>query len=109
MKTRNYMKINLIAKNMKLYKIKWYKAIKNQYYQFISKTSKYEGIKISILKHEIYYIGIKSMTIGKDEPVLYYQTTGEASNQNEERSLLFIHEFKISDHNYISTILSTYP
>ena len=33
----------------------------------------------------------------------------ERSNKNEERALLFIHEFKISDHNYISTILSTYP
>ena len=63
MRTRNYMKINLIVENMKLYKINWYKAIKNQYYQFISKTSKYEEIKISILKHEIYYIRIKSMTI----------------------------------------------
>ena len=28
MKTRTYMKINLIAENMKLYKINWYKAIK---------------------------------------------------------------------------------
>ena len=63
MKTRNYMKINLIAENMKLYKINWYKAIKNQYYKLIRKTSKYEEIKISILKHEMYYIRIKSMTI----------------------------------------------
>ena len=49
------------------------------------------------------------MTISKDEPILYYQTTREASNQNEERALLFIHEFKITNHNYRSTILSTYP
>ena len=49
------------------------------------------------------------MTISKDEPVLYYQTTREASNQNDERTLLFIHEFKITNHNYRSTILSTYP
>ena len=52
---------------------------------------------------------IKSMTISKDEPVLYYQTTREASNQNEQRALLVIHEFKITNHNYRSTILSTYP
>ena len=37
------------------------------------------------------------------------QTTRDISNQKEERALLFIHEFKISDHNYRSTILSTYP
>ena len=37
------------------------------------------------------------------------QTIREISNQNEERALLFIHEFKITDLNYISTILSTYP
>ena len=49
------------------------------------------------------------MTISKDDPVLYYQTTREASNQNKERALLFIDEFKITNHNYRSTILSTYP
>ena len=49
------------------------------------------------------------MTISKDEPILYYQTTREAFNQNEERALLFIHEFKITDYNYRSTIFSTYP
>ena len=41
--------------------------------------------------------------------ILYFQITREASNQNEERSLLFIHELKITDHNYRSTILSSYP
>ena len=41
--------------------------------------------------------------------IVYFQTTREASNQNEERALLFIHEFKITNHNYRSTILSTYP
>ena len=49
------------------------------------------------------------MTISKGGPVLYYQTTREASNQNEERALLFIHDFNLTDHNYRSTILSTYP
>ena len=33
----------------------------------------------------------------------------KASNQNEERGPLVIHKSKITDHNYISTILSTYP
>ena len=41
--------------------------------------------------------------------ILYFQTTREASDQNEERALLFTHEFKITIHNYKSTILSTYP
>ena len=41
--------------------------------------------------------------------ILYFQPTREISNQNEERALLFIHKLKISDHNYRSTILSTYP
>ena len=41
--------------------------------------------------------------------LFYFQTTREISNQNEERALIFIHEFKITDHNYRSTILSNYP
>ena len=45
----------------------------------------------------------------KGEPVPYYQTTREISNQNGERALLFIRKSKITDHNYRSIILSTYP
>ena len=53
---------------------------------------------------------IKSITISKDEPVLYFSISIERPLlQNEERELLFIHEFKITNHNYRSIILSTYP
>ena len=36
-------------------------------------------------------------------------TTSDISYKNEERDVLFIHEFKITNHNYRSTILSTCP
>ena len=45
----------------------------------------------------------------RDLDYLLLQTTREASNQNEERALLFIHKSKITSHNYRSTIPSTYP
>ena len=60
---------------------------------------------------------MKSITTGsnlwlsqKYEPILYFSISTERPLlQNEERELLFIHEFKITNHNYRSTVLSTYP